>query len=148
MRFLGLAAVVLAACGNDDATAEFAGTWMYAADAALIGACTSNNPIAVPLSGNVVVVTGGDADLTTMMGTCTELYDVAGSRATARSGPSCTLVQGDTTAVLTIESDVITIGSDPNVLTESAIAAVQFMGGSEDTCTAMGTWMLDKLFFP
>ncbi len=151
MRPVCLAALVLAACGNGDATAEFAGTWMYASGAALVGTCTSNNPTAVPLSGTVVLATGGDADLTSMMGTCTELYDVDGSRATARSGQSCTIVEGiggDTTVLLTFDSDVITIGSDPDVLTESAIAGVQLMGGLEDTCTVMGTWMLDKLRLP
>src|SRR5215467_7946120 len=93
MRWSCLAAVVLAACGNDDATAEFAGTWMYASSAALVGLCTSNNPVAVPLTGDLVLATGGDADLTATMGMCTELYDVSGSRATARSGQSCTIVQ-------------------------------------------------------
>jgi hypothetical protein len=146
MRLIGLAMIwVLAACGSGDKLNDFVGTWMPSPGAALTGSCSDGSQLNEMLTGTVTFAKGVDADLTLTADSCTLRFDVDGSKATARSGQSCTTMSNGVTLVLTIQQSTLTLGSDSKSLTRSEMGTIQLTGAVTGTCTAAATYMLSKI---
>jgi hypothetical protein len=144
---LGLGALLVAAgCSSTGPknVSRFVGTWTYSSgmlDATCPGGLVP--PISTGLAGQTATVMAGtSSDLVatqqTAYGTCTILFSVDGTTASANPSQTCTLnvaVAGMTLPVtLTVTSWSLTSSADGSTLTTSAAGTASSAGGLVSNC--------------
>jgi hypothetical protein len=124
-----VACAVVGCGGSDDPVADFVGTWQPKSGAVVL-TCPSGS-FSDTVTSTSVFTRGTTAALVQSDGTCSILFDVAGSTATARTGQTCTDSDG-----------TVHFASWTFSTTDGKNASEAFSGtvvGSGMTCTANET---------
>jgi hypothetical protein len=143
-RLCWVALFVSAACGGDDRTSEFIGTWMYLAGSTGTLDCADNQlDMTNTLTGTFQLAAGTSSDLVEVSdpgSACPPIrLDVSDGTASAQSGQSCTEMDSGITAMTTVNSYTVTLDSAGTKATFTGQAALTLTGAAMTTCTVMST---------